>query len=157
MIGGAVDQPLRLKDPTRRTGYTGTPGVFSRLTIAEPLETQIMKYILLAYRDEQQWEAMQASDQAGFEAACRASEQDLTHSLHLIDAWDVEGSTALTVRLVDGSVSLIEGPAAGNQKQLIQLLFVQARDLNAAIQIASKLPQARGGPIEVRPLLEGKS
>jgi hypothetical protein len=55
---------------------------------------------------------------------------------------------------VNGKVSLSDGPVAGSQEQLIKLLFIQARDLNAAIQIASKMPQAQAGPIEVRPIAE---
>ncbi len=116
----------------------------------------MMNYVLLAYRDEKRWEAMSASERAAFEEACRASEQDLIHSFHLIDVKGLQNNTALTVRIVNGKVSLTDGPVAGSQEQLIQLLFIQARDLNAAIQIASKMPQARGGPIEVRPIVDLK-
>jgi hypothetical protein len=114
----------------------------------------MMKYLLLAYRDEKRWEAMSASEHAAFEEACQASEQDLIHSLHLIDVKGLQNNTALTVRIVNGKVSLSDGPVAGSREQLIKLLFIQARDLNAAIQIASKMPQARAGPIEVRPIVE---
>jgi hypothetical protein len=114
----------------------------------------MMKYVLLAYRDEKRWQAMSASERAAFEEACQASEQDLIHSLHLIDVKDLQNNTALTVRIVNGKVSLSDGPVAGSQEQLIKLLFIQARDLNAAIQIASKMPQAQAGPIEVRPIAE---
>jgi hypothetical protein len=55
---------------------------------------------------------------------------------------------------VDGNVSLTDGPTAGEREQLIQLLFIETRDLNAAIQIASKLPQARAGKVEVRAIAE---
>jgi len=113
-----------------------------------------MKYVLLAYRDEKRWEAMSASERAAFEQACQASEQDLIHNLHLMDVKSLQNNTALTVRILNGKVSLSDGPVAGNQEQLIQLLFIQARDLNAAIQIASQMPQAQAGPIEVRPVVE---
>jgi hypothetical protein len=114
----------------------------------------MMKYVLLAYRDEKRWEAMSASERAAFEQACQASEQDLIHNLHLMDVKSLQNNTALTVRILNGKVSLTDGPVAGNQEQLIQLLFIQARDLNAAIQIASQMPQARAGPIEVRLVVE---
>jgi hypothetical protein len=113
-----------------------------------------MKYVFLAHRDEKRWEAMSAGERANFEAACRASEQDLIQSLHLIDAKGLPDNAALTVRIVNGKVSLIDGPVAGSQERLIQLLFIQARDLNAAFQIALKMPQAQGGPVEVRPIVE---
>jgi hypothetical protein len=113
----------------------------------------MMEYVLLAYRDEKRWEAMSANERAAFEEACQASEQDLIHSLHLVDIKSLQNNTALTVRIVNGQVSLADGPVPGSQEQLIQLLFIRARDLNAAIQIASKMPQARAGPIEVRPVV----
>jgi hypothetical protein len=114
----------------------------------------MMKYLLLAYRDEKWWEAMSPSERAVFEAACLDSEQALIHSHQLVDVRDLQNNTALTVRIVDGEVAITDGPALGDREQLIQLLFIQATDLNAAIQIASKLPQAHGGPIEVRPVVE---
>ena len=114
----------------------------------------MMKYVLLAYRNETRWEAMSASERATFEAACRASEQDLIRSLHLIDVQRPQSNTALTVRIVDGIPSLSDGPVSGGQQQLIQLLFIQTRDLNAAIQIALQMPHARAGAIEVRPIVK---
>lgn len=119
-------------------------------------KAQIMKYVLLAYRDEERWKSMSDRERTAFEEACRANEQELIRSLHLIQVQDLQNNSALTVRVVDGRLSLTDGPAAGSQGQLIQLLFIQARDLNTAIQIASKMPQAQAGSIEVRPLVEGK-
>jgi len=113
-----------------------------------------MKYVLLAYRDKKQWESMSASERAVFEQACQASERDLTHSRYLIDAWDIQNTAALTVRIVDDAVSITDGPAAKGRERLIEILFIEARDLNAAVQLASKMPQAREGPIEVRTLVE---
>jgi hypothetical protein len=118
------------------------------------MQAQIMKYVLLAYRDEERWRSMSDGEHTAFEAACRASEQDRARSLHLLDVRDLQKDSTLTVRVVDGRLSLTDGPAAGCQGRLIQLLFIQARDLNTAIQIASKLPQAQAGAIEVRPLVE---
>lgn len=124
--------------------------------LVNPVEAQIMKYVLLAYRDEERWKAMSDGERTAFEEACRASEQELTRSLHLIDVRDLQNDGTLTVRVVDGRLSLTDGPAARDQGQLVQLLFIQARDLNTAIQIASKIPQAQAGAIEVRSLVEGK-
>jgi hypothetical protein len=115
-----------------------------------------MRYLLLTCRDEKRWETLSAGERADFEAACQASEQDLIRSLHLIDVRDLQTDSALTLRVVESRLSLTDGPAAGSQGQLIQLLFIQARDLNTAIQIASKLPPAQAGAIEVRPFVEGK-
>jgi hypothetical protein len=114
----------------------------------------MMNYVLMAYRDEKRWEAMSAGERAAFEKACQASEQDLLQSLHLIDSKVLKNDPALTVRIVNGQVSMTESPVAGSEKQLIQLLFVQASDLNAAIQIALKMPHVRGGMIEARSIQE---
>jgi hypothetical protein len=57
------------------------------------------------------------------------------------------------VRIVHGQVSLTEGPVVGTPGQLIRIFFIRARDLNEAILVASKMPQARMGPIEVRPVM----
>ena len=113
-----------------------------------------MKYVLLAYRDERQWEAMSPRERDDFEAACRASEQELRHSRHLVDIEGLQSSPALTVRVLNGKVSLTEGPVVETKGQLTQLLFIRARDLNEAIQVASKMPQARGGLIEVRSIIK---
>lgn len=113
-----------------------------------------MKYLLLVYRDETQWQAISTRGQIAFEEACRASEQDLIRSLHLIGIQRLENNTALTLKIVDGHPSVTDSPACGRQKQLIQLLCIQAWDLNAAIQVASQMPHARAGAIEVRPIIE---
>ena len=114
----------------------------------------MMKYILLVYRDVKRWEALSDVERAAFEEACQAQERDLANSLHLIDAKGLNKDSAVTVRIVDDEKSVLDSPEAEEQEQLFQILFIQARDLNAAIQIASQLPQARAGAIEVRPVIE---
>jgi hypothetical protein len=114
-----------------------------------------MKYLFLAYRDEKQWEAMSARERDALENACQTNEQDLRQSGHLLAVEGLQSSyTALTVRLVNGQVSLTDGPCAETPGQLIRFFFIQARDLNEAVRVASRMPQARTGPIEVRPVME---
>jgi hypothetical protein len=113
-----------------------------------------MKYLLLVYRDEKQWEAMSAGERDALEKACLANEQELRQSGHLVAVESLQSNhTALTVQLVHGQVSLTDGPFIETQGQLSQLFFINARDLNEVIRVVSKMPQARGGPIEVRPVL----
>ena len=64
--------------------------------------------------------------------------------------------TVTTVRVRNGKASVIDGPLAKTKEQLTGLFFIDARDLNEAIQVASQMPQARRGPIEVRPMMEMK-
>jgi len=60
--------------------------------------------------------------------------------------------TATTVRVRNGRMSITDGPFAETKEQLAGFYLVEARDLNDAIQIASKIPPAREGSIEVRPV-----
>lgn len=62
--------------------------------------------------------------------------------------------TATTVRVRNGRVSVVDGPFAETKEQLAGFYLVEARDLNEAIQMASKIPPAREGSIEVRPVRE---
>lgn len=113
-----------------------------------------MKYILLVYRDEKQWEAMSTQERDVIENACLANEQELWQSGHLLAVEALQSrNTAITVRVVNGEVSLTDGPFTETQGQLFRLFFIQARDLNDAIRVASQMPQARRGAVEVRPVM----
>jgi hypothetical protein len=58
------------------------------------------------------------------------------------------------VRVRNGKVSATDGPFAETKEQLGGFYLIQARDLNDAIQVAAKIPSARMGSIEVRPIME---
>jgi hypothetical protein len=62
--------------------------------------------------------------------------------------------TAVTVRVRQGRVSAIDGPFAETKEQLGGYYIVEARDLNEAIQIAARVPGARYGCVEVRPIAD---
>jgi hypothetical protein len=114
-----------------------------------------MKYVFLVYQDEKQWDAMSTSERVAIEKACLASEQDLRQSGYLFAFEDLQSNrTSITVRVVNGKVSIDDGSFAETVGQSIQLFFVNARDLNEAIRVASKMPQTRIGPIEVRTIVE---
>jgi hypothetical protein len=112
-----------------------------------------MQYLLLAYYEEKQWEALPAADRDALATAASTIEQELRQSGHLLAAEELQNSNVLTVRVVDGKVSLSEGPFVSTKGPLHRLFFIEARDLNEAIQVAAKMPQTRSGSIEVRPLL----
>ena len=72
---------------------------------------------------------------------------------HILAAEALQGiRNATTVRVRGGKVNLSDGPFAETKEQLGGFLLIEARDLNEAIQIASKWPSARFGSIEVRPI-----
>ncbi|MEX2273130.1 MAG: YciI family protein, partial [Vicinamibacterales bacterium] len=62
--------------------------------------------------------------------------------------------TATTVRVRNGQVSVTDGPFAETKEQLAGFYLIDARDLNEAIQVASRIPPAREGSVEVRPVRE---
>ena len=62
--------------------------------------------------------------------------------------------TATTVRVRNGKLSITDGPFAETKEQLAGFYLVEARDLNDAISIAAKIPPAREGSVEVRPVRE---
>jgi hypothetical protein len=63
-------------------------------------------------------------------------------------------NTATTVRIRDGKLSTTDGPFAETKEHLGGFYLINARDLNEAIQIASRIPSARFGSVEVRPIVE---
>ena len=62
--------------------------------------------------------------------------------------------TATTVRVRQGKVSTTDGPFAETREQLGGYYLIEAKDLNDAIQVASRIPSAKIGSIEVRPIME---
>jgi hypothetical protein len=63
-------------------------------------------------------------------------------------------STATTVRVRNGRTSTTDGPFAETKEQLGGFYLIEARDLNDAIQVAARIPSARLGCVEVRPIME---
>jgi hypothetical protein len=63
-------------------------------------------------------------------------------------------NTAITVRVRDGKVATIDGPFAETKEQFGGYYIIDAKDLNEAIQVAAKIPGARFGCVEVRPIAE---
>jgi len=105
-----------------------------------------MKYLCLVYGEER---AIQTMD----DHECLAFDQGLRDSGRCIASEALEPiATATTVRLRNGRMSVSDGPFAETKEQLAGFYLVEARDLNEAIQIASKIPPARVGSIEVRPI-----
>ena len=107
-----------------------------------------MKYLCLVYLEEQKLHAVPDSD-------CKACGEGLRKSGHHIAAEALQPvHTATTVRVRNGQVSVTDGPFAETKEQLAGFYLIDAKDLNEAIQLASKIPPARVGSIEVRPTRE---
>src|SRR4051812_20404156 len=107
-----------------------------------------MKYLCLVYLEEQKLRAV-ADDE------CFACGQGLRERGVLLAAGPLfPVDPAATVRVRNGKVSVTDGPFAETKEQLAGFYLIDARDLNEAIQVAAKIPPAREGSIEVRPVRE---
>jgi hypothetical protein len=62
--------------------------------------------------------------------------------------------TATAVRVRNGKISTTDGPFAETKEQLGGYYLIKAKDLNDAIQVAAKIPSARNGTVEIRPIQE---
>ena len=105
-----------------------------------------MKYLCLVYLDEKRLNELPDEDCVDFDASIRKS----GHCVASEALQPVE--TATTVRVRNGRTSVTDGPFAETKEQLAGFYMIEAKDLNEAIQIASKIPPARVGSIEVRPV-----
>jgi hypothetical protein len=105
-----------------------------------------MNYLCLVYLDEKRLEELPDEECVAFDTTIRKS----GHCLASEALESVE--TATTVRVRNGKSSVTDGPFAETKEQLAGFYMIAARDLDEAIQIASKIPPARVGSIEVRPI-----
>jgi hypothetical protein len=112
-----------------------------------------MKYLCLVYYDEETLDAMPRDEFAAFSAEHVALDEELRQSGHSIVAEALQPvQTAATVRVRNGKLSITDGPFAETKEQLGGFYLIEARDLNEAIQAAARIPSARLGSIEVRPI-----
>jgi hypothetical protein len=106
----------------------------------------IMKYLCLVYLDEQRLDELPDEE-------CVAYDRAIRDSGHCIASEALQSvQTATTVRVRNGRVSVTDGPFAETKEQLAGFYLLEARDLNEAIQLAAKVPPARVGSVEVRPV-----
>src|SRR6266511_5855382 len=111
-----------------------------------------MKYMMLVYMDEQ---AMTEEERAHCYVESAQLKQDLNSTGHYIDASPLHSvATATSVRVRDGKRLVTDGPFAETREQLGGLFLVEARDLDEALEIAGRIPAARKGTVEVRPVVE---
>ena len=107
-----------------------------------------MKYLCLVYLEEQKLHAINDRE-------CQACGDGFRQSGVLVAAEALQPvETATTVRVRNGKVRVTDGPFAETKEQLAGFYLIEARDLNDALMAASKIPPAREGSIEVRPVRE---
>jgi hypothetical protein len=107
-----------------------------------------MKYLCLVYLEEEKLHAV--PDRECADCGMGFRERGLLLAAEALQPID----TATTVRVRNGRISVTDGPFAETKEQLAGFYLIEARDLNDAIQAAAKIPPAREGSVEVRPVRE---
>jgi hypothetical protein len=114
-----------------------------------------MKYLCLIYDEEEKLQTMTKGEMEALMGEYFTFTKDLRSSGKYLGGNDLQTTrNATTVRVRNGRVSTTDGPFAETKEQLGGYYLVEARDLNEAIQIASRIPSAALGSIEVRPIQE---
>jgi len=114
-----------------------------------------MKYLLLIYEDEKAWSKMSDGERGQMFGEYGRFTEDLKTSGNYIGGNPLQPTTtATTVRLRDGKRLVTDGPFAETKEQLGGYYLVEAQDLDSAIGMAARIPSARAGSIEVRPIMQ---
>ena len=114
-----------------------------------------MKYLCLIYENEKSWETMPPADSEAIMNEYFTFTADLQKNGKLIAGEALQPTqTATTVRVRNGKVSTTDGPFVETKEQLGGFYLIEATDLNDAMQVASRIPSARLGAIEVRPVVD---
>ncbi|MEZ4860405.1 MAG: YciI family protein [Caldilineaceae bacterium] len=112
-----------------------------------------MQYLLLLYQDEQQLKNMFADGHKLWSEMHHVGTELLRASGRLLGGAQLQAADPVaTLSIQHDQVMLTADPSAGVTGQLSAFYFIEAYDLNDAIQVAARLPQARYGSIEVRPV-----
>ena len=113
-----------------------------------------MKYLLLIYENEANFASLSQAEQGKVFEEYKAYTMDITRSGHRLAGQALQPvSTATTVRVKNGKTVTTDGPFAETREQLGGFYMVEAKDLDEAIGLAARIPGARTGSIEVRPIL----
>ena len=112
-----------------------------------------MRYLCLIYSDEKQWDTMSEAEMNAVMGEYFAFTDDIKKSGHYVAGDALKPTaTATSVRVRNGKLSTTDGPFAETKEQLGGYYLIEARDLNDAIQVAARIPSARMGTVEVRPI-----
>ena len=114
-----------------------------------------MKYLCLIYEEEKVWPTIPKAEAEKIYGEYFAFGDSIKKSGHYVGANALQPTpTATSVRIRNGKVSTTDGPFAETKEQLGGYYLLEAKDLNDAIQVASRIPSARWGTVEVRPIME---
>ncbi|MCU1383000.1 MAG: YciI family protein [Acidobacteria bacterium] len=113
-----------------------------------------MKYLCLIYDEEKKLAGMSKSESDAFMGEYGAFTESTKASGHYLGGNPLQPvHTATSIRVRNGKMSATDGPYAETKEQLGGYYLIEAKDLNDAIQVASRIPSAKIGTIEVRPIM----
>ena len=113
-----------------------------------------MKYLLLIYRSDAEYVKMNAAQRKELSGEYGVFTQSIIQSGHFKAGDGLQPTTtATTVRVRDGKTLTTDGPFAETREQFGGYYLVEAKDLDEAMAIAARIPEAKKGSIEVRPVM----
>jgi hypothetical protein len=129
-------------------------GPFDWMSAMEPSNrSEAMQYLLMIYQNEVEYAKNDAATTQKMLAEYQAFTQGIIQNGNFKAGDRLQPTTtATTVRVRDGKTLTTDGPFAETREQLGGYYLIEAKDLNAAIEIAARIPSARIGSIEVRPI-----
>lgn len=114
-----------------------------------------MKFICLGYLDETVWDRMSETERQQTMQACMDYDDVLRRGGHFLGGEALDSvRNARTVKVVDGTVAVIDGPFSETKEVLGGILFLEARDIEHAVELMRQHPGCRVGPFEIRPACE---
>ena len=114
-----------------------------------------MKYMLLIYTNPANWAALSEDERAGLNRDYGTFTQDIVASGEFVSGDPLAGlETATTVRVRGGETESTDGPFVESKEHLAGYYVVDCKDLDRALALAARIPDARLGAIEVRPVLD---
>jgi hypothetical protein len=151
---GAV---VSIVEGARLCRIRASPNDYLASTIVATPSTQeeAMKYLCLIYSDETQWSKAPQAEIQKMMSEYRGFTESIKASGHFVTGFRLHPTPdATTLRSRNGKLDTTDGPFAETKEQLGGFYLIEARDLNDAIQVASRIPGVRVGSIEVRPVDE---
>jgi hypothetical protein len=113
-----------------------------------------MQYMLLIYANEKDWDKQTPEEMGKMMAEYGAFTESIVKTRNYKAGEPLTPTTtATTVRVRNGKTQVTDGPFAETREQLGGFYWVEASNLDEAIQMASRIPSARNGSIEVRPIM----
>lgn len=114
-----------------------------------------MKYLCMVFCDEKKLEALSSAESQALDDESLAYDESIRKKGHLLAAQALQPvRSAVTVRIRNSKPVVTDGPFAETREQIGGFILIDAKDLQEAIEVASKIPSIRLGGIEVRPIKE---